>query len=89
MNANKLITVVPCYNEEAILNDTHNKLSSLYEKMIADGVISNDSTILYVNDGSSDLTWDIITKLHQSKDFACGLKLAHNVGHQNALLAGL
>lgn len=89
MNANKLITVVPCYNEEAILNDTHNKLSSLYEKMIADGIISNDSTILYVNDGSSDLTWDIITKLHQSNKFACGLKLAHNVGHQNALLSGL
>lgn len=89
MNANKLITIVPCYNEEAVLNDTHNKLSSLYEMMIADSIISNESTILYVNDGSSDLTWDIITKLHQSKKFACGLKLAHNVGHQNALLSGI
>lgn len=88
-SAKKLITVVPCYNEEAVLHDTHNKLSSLYDAMIADGIISSDSTILYVNDGSADSTWDIIATMNRDQKYASGLKLAKNVGHQNALLAGL
>ena len=85
----RLITVVPCYNEEAVLADTHSKLSALYDQLVANGQIAPSSTMLYVDDGSKDSTWSIIESLHREAKFANGLKLAHNVGHQNALLAGL
>ncbi len=85
----KLITVVPCYNEEAVLNDTHNKLCVLYTQMITEGLISANSQIMYVDDGSNDRTWLIIEQLSNKYKYASGIKLAHNVGHQNALLAGL
>ena len=88
-SAKKVITVIPCYNEEEILNDTHQKLTILYDDMIANGLIASSSTILYVNDGSADSTWDVIESLNQKAKYAYGLKLAHNVGHQNALFAGL
>jgi len=88
-SAKNLIIVVPCYNEEAVLNDTHNKLSTIYAQMIADGLITHNSTILYVNDGSKDNTWQLIERLNKETKYACGIKLAHNVGHQNALMAGL
>ena len=84
-----LVIVLPCYNEEAILVDTNNKLSALYDKMIGEGLISEDSMILYVDDGSKDKTWNIIASLNKEEKFVSGIKLAHNVGHQNALLAGL
>jgi glycosyltransferase involved in cell wall biosynthesis len=89
MTAPRLITVVPCYNEEAVLTDTHSKLSALYNQLVGNGQIAPDSAILYVDDGSRDATWDIIEALHKEEKYANGLKLAHNVGHQNALLAGL
>ena len=92
MNINKyvkLVTIVPCYNEEAILNDTYQKLSSIYDEMINSEIIDKQSTILFVNDGSKDKTWEIILSLNKNMKYACGLKLAKNVGHQNALLAGL
>ena len=89
MKVPRLITVVPCYNEEAVLTDTHSKLSALYDQLVDNGQITLDSTMLYVDDGSKDTTWDIIEYLHKEGKYANGLKLAHNVGHQNALLAGL
>ena len=84
-----LAIVVPCYKEEAVLHETHKRLSLLLDKLIAERHISQDSYILYVNDGSTDQTWPIIKDLHQNAPYACGLNLAGNVGHQNALMAGL
>ena len=65
----KLITIVPCYNEEAVLEDTHQKLSALYDTMIADKLIVPESSILYVNDGSKDNTWSIIEKLNDTSPY--------------------
>ena len=84
-----LAIVVPCYKEEAVLHETHKRLSLLLDKLITERHISQDSYILYVNDGSTDQTWPIIKDLHQNTPYACGLNLAGNVGHQNALMAGL
>lgn len=84
-----LVIVVPCYNEEKVLMETTKRLGDLMQKMITNKVISEDSRILYVNDGSKDATWDIITLLSQTNTCVCGVNLSRNVGHQNALMAGL
>ncbi|MBQ8673416.1 MAG: glycosyltransferase family 2 protein [Bacteroides sp.] len=84
-----LAVVVPCYKEEAVLHETHIRLSLLFDRLITDGTIAPESYILYVNDGSTDRTWPIIRELHATTRYARGLNLAGNVGHQNALLAGL
>lgn len=84
-----LAVVVPCYKEEAVLHETHKRLSALLDSLIANRQISDDSYILYVNDGSTDQTWSIIRDLNENSKYACGLNLAGNVGHQNALFAGL
>lgn len=85
----KLSIVVPCYNEEAVLSDSCTKLTDVINKLVAENKISPDSFILFVDDGSRDLTWQLIEE--KSGDFSCvqGLKLSGNVGHQNALMAGL
>ena len=83
-----LALVVPCYNEEAVLHDTTAKLSEVLNAMETDGSISSGS-IIYVDDGSRDATWQIIKQLSAESSRIVGLKLAHNVGHQNALWAGL
>lgn len=85
----KLALVVPCYNEEAVLEDTTYQLSNLFDELYEKGKISNDSYILYVNDGSKDLTWNLILEFNNSNKWIAGLNLASNVGHQNALYAGL
>lgn len=85
----KLVLVVPCYNEEEVLIDTTEKLESLFDKLFEKGKISQDSFILYVNDGSKDKTWELIEKEIFEKKWVNGLNLAANVGHQNALYAGL
>ena len=85
----KLCIVSPCYNEEAVLNEAASKLTVLFNQLISRQKISPDSFILYVNDGSRDRTWQIIQELHRSNPFVCGLNLAHNVGHQNAIMAGM
>ena len=82
-----LAIVVPCYNEEAVLNETTKRLIKVLEDLSI--AISDDSFILYVNGGSKDHTWDIIQKLHSEDKRACGVNLAANAGHQNALMAGL
>lgn len=84
-----LYIVVPCYNESEVFPITAPQLTELVKKMIHDGKISDKSRILYVNDGSRDNTWKLIEAEYKSNKYASGLKLAGNVGHQNALFAGL
>lgn len=86
---NILSIVVPCYKEEEVLNETTTRLTSVLEELIEDSKISTDSFILYVNDGSTDKTWQIISQLHTTNHYVRGVNLACNVGHQNALWAGL
>ncbi len=85
----KLLLVLPCYNEEAVLHLTDNKLNAFYDTLISDNIISSESRICYVNDGSRDATWEIIEGLATLNSRVLGVKLSRNFGHQNALLAGL
>lgn len=85
----RLFIVVPCYNEEEVLNDTIRELCGVLSDLILKKKISDDSKILFVDDGSKDKTWDIIEENSKAQVYVKGLKLAGNVGHQNALLAGL
>ncbi len=84
-----LYTVIPCYNEEAVINETASRLRSKYTDLIKSGIIDSDSRILFVNDGSKDNTWKMISELHNNDYLFTGISLSHNRGHQNALLAGL
>ncbi|ALS25945.1 glycosyl transferase [Paenibacillus sp. 32O-W] len=84
-----LTIVVPCFNEEEVLRETTNRLLKVIEKLIQKGLVSKKSSILYVDDGSCDGTWEIICSLGSETERVKGIKLAKNVGHQNALLAGL
>lgn len=84
-----LYLVVPCYNEEEVLHETTKRLTEKLNTMIEKELVSKESRILYVDDGSRDKTWEIIEKLNTENPFVEGVKLAHNRGHQNALLAGL
>ncbi len=81
--------VIPCYNEEAVLPETTRQLKEIMNDLIAREKISTDSRIALVNDGSKDHTWQIIKQLHNEDELFTGINLAHNRGHQNALLAGL
>lgn len=85
----KLSIVVPCFNEEAVLPETTRQLTSLLDVLIRDKQISENSFILYVNDGSKDKTWSLIHKFHFENKYVKGVNLAGNVGHQNALWAGM
>lgn len=84
-----LYMVVPCYNEEQVLDETSHRLKSKYEALIAQRKISTKSRIVYVNDGSKDKTWEKIQEKHQGNQMFSGINLSRNRGHQNALLAGL
>lgn len=84
-----MAVVVPCYNEEAVLHETTCRLTDLLDRLSARGDVSVRSFILYVNDGSRDKTWSIISELYETNKYVCGVNLAGNVGHQNALVAGL
>ena len=81
--------VVPCYNEEAVLPETCKQLTEKLRSLITQGSVSPESRILFVDDGSKDRTWKLIEQYHQENTLISGVKLAHNRGHQNALLAGL
>ena len=85
----KLATVSPCYNEEDVLHHSVERLTALFERMIGEGLISSDSMMVFVNDGSRDRTWEIISELHGKNKFVRGINLARNVGHQNAIMAGM
>ncbi|PFH84423.1 glycosyltransferase family 2 protein [Bacillus sp. AFS088145] len=84
-----LTIVVPCYNEQEVFEETAYQLTYLIEELIYESLISDDSKILFVDDGSKDRTWELIEKESNDNQFVKGLKLAKNVGHQNALIAGL
>lgn len=85
----KLAIVSPCYNEEEVLEQSAARLASLFDDLIAKEKISADSFVLFVNDGSKDSTWNIIKQLHQTNPYVKGMNLARNVGHQNAIMAGM
>lgn len=90
MNLPRLAIVVPCYNEQEVFPSSESKLRLLRERMIEGELISPDSFIAYVDDGSRDDTWELIEKAVEAyPGIDCGVKLGHNAGHQNALLAGL
>lgn len=85
-----LYLVIPCYNEQEVLPETSRRLAAKLGGMMDKGVVSENSRILFVDDGSRDTTWAIIADLHKKQPHLfSGLKLAHNRGHQNALIAGL
>lgn len=87
--ANCLYLVIPCYNEEAVLPETAKQLLLKYNELLEKQLISTESRICFVNDGSKDRTWEIIRSLHTENPIFTGLTLSRNRGHQNALLAGL
>ena len=87
---NTLYIVVPCYKEQEVLPETSKRLKEKVLALRAAGKISDRSRVMFVNDGSSDDTWPIISRLHeQEPDIFSGVNLSRNRGHQNALLAGL
>ena len=85
----KLYLAIPCYNEEEVLRDSAAKLLNKYNNMMAEGKITSDSKIVFIDDGSKDKTWSIISELHKENPVFQGIKLSRNRGHQNALLCGL
>lgn len=88
-NNTKLSIVVPCYNEEEVLPETNSRLLALMKEMQELGLVSPDSFVYYVDDGSRDKTWELISKFNQQNACIRGVKLSRNRGHQNALIAGL
>lgn len=84
-----LYIVVPCYNEEEVVEETTKRLSQKLKKLIKEKKISKESKIMYVNDGSKDKTWSIIEDLNKKNNLVTGITLSRNRGHQNALVAGL
>ena len=86
---NRLFIIVPCYNEEKVLPESGKLFLSKLTQLINDGKIKEDSRILYVNDGSKDATWDIITKMSKEDKHVIGISQSRNRGHQNALMAGM
>ena len=87
--ADVLYYVIPCYNEEEVLPETSRRLRIKMTQLMEDGLISDRSRVCYVNDGSADRTWEIISRLHAEDPLFSGINLTRNRGHQNALLAGL
>ncbi len=85
----RLATVSPCYNEEEVLRHSAERLTALFGRMISEGLITADSMMVFVNDGSSDRTWQIIRELHRDNKFVKGINMSRNVGHQNAIMAGM
>lgn len=89
MNTPIFTIIVPCYNEEEVLEMTIDQLTEKLAEMVALNMVSEKSKILFVDDGSKDRTWELIYKAGLKNEMVKGLKLSRNAGHQNALLAGL
>ncbi len=87
--ADRLMVVIPCYNEEEVLPETSRRLKEKMASLVEKELISEDSRVLLVDDGSRDRTWELIRSLHKENPLFEGVKLSRNRGHQNALLAGL
>ncbi|MBR5420123.1 MAG: glycosyltransferase family 2 protein [Lachnospiraceae bacterium] len=85
----RLAIVVPCYNEEEVLPSTIDTLKKLIKQLAAEKKIAENSFLLFVDDGSKDATWEILTKAHEADACVWGQKLSKNCGHQSALLSGL
>ena len=85
----KILVIIPCYNEEEVLPETARRLGDKLRGLMAAGKISPKSRVLFVNDGSRDGTWGVISRLHAADPLFSGVDLSRNRGHQNALLAGL
>lgn len=85
----KLYIVVPCYKEQEVLPETARRLQQKMESLIENGTIHPQSRVVFVNDGSTDNTWQLIQQLHEQNPLFEGINLSCNRGHQNALLAGL
>lgn len=88
-NPEILYVVIPCYNEEEMLEETTRQLKVKMEKLIKDNIINKESRVMYVNDGSKDSTWELIKKIDSKEKLFTGITLSRNRGHQNALLGGL
>lgn len=88
-NKNILYIVVPCYNEEEALEISATSLNDKLNDMINKNIVSKESRIVFVDDGSKDNTWNIIQELYKGNKQIVGLRFAHNRGHQNAILAGM
>ncbi len=84
-----LYVVIPCYNEEEVLEETSKQIDKKLKDLIKEKKISKKSKVMFVNDGSKDKTWEKILELHQRNSLFTGICLSRNKGHQNALLAGL
>lgn len=84
-----LYVVIPCYNEIEVLEETTRRLKEKFNKLISEKKISKKSKVMYVNDGSKDLTWELIKKINKEEEYFTGITLSRNRGHQNALLGGL
>jgi len=85
----RLSIVVPCYNEEEVLPETSRRLLGVLDRLQTSGLVSADSGVYYVDDGSRDRTWEMIEKIAAADPRSHGVKLSRNRGHQAALLAGL
>ena len=85
----KLYIVIPCYNEEEVLDKTKTELKKKLNTLIQNKKIDKQSKVIFVNDGSKDKTWDLIQQFYQGDKLFGGINLSRNRGHQNALLAGL
>ncbi len=84
-----MFCIIPCYNEQAVVPETAKRLGEKMNSLINKGKIAEDSRVIFVNDGSKDRTWEIIKSIHEENPLFQGINLSKNMGHQNALLAGL
>lgn len=85
----KLCLIVPCYMEEEIIMDTAKCLKNEVRRLIENGSITEDSRILFVDDGSTDETWSIIKEMHERDSVFMGIRLSHNQGKESAMMAGM
>lgn len=88
-DAKTLFVVIPCYKEEEVLPETARRMKEKMQALMEAELISRQSRVMFVNDGSKDRTWEIIVQLHHEDSLFSGVNLSRNRGHQNALLAGL
>lgn len=89
MQTQKLSIVIPAYNEEAVLTSTIDRLLKIENQIASQNTLNQRADIIVVDDGSTDHTWDVVTKMHQENSRVRGIKFSRNFGHQPALMAGM